>query len=403
MKKLRDKLVKTPLGVNGVALGTMGIATTGTFLLSYIKDNPAINWFGLALQILCMSICVFYISLTIIRYSLQPKVIWEEIKLPHVAGMIGVLFLCFCLLGNSCGWIVSTFVTNNPSLKFKLLIAPSIVVFLAVTCQFIYLGFFLKIVLFKKETFKGEAYASWFVPLVGLAISAAYADNLGDVLPLYYWQGIWFVGFIIFIIMYPFVFYKFLFKPHSKEENIPSMAIFASPANMLAVGFLVSFNPHRNAQYGLEQTVLNDQLFFQVISIILFCFGAVSVALYYAILVKSLILKKYSMTWTSLTFPAAVSATGTIKFDEYFFNNSTNEYTYLGVYYVLFIIGLFLFFTSLALVIFCNIKYARIMYHIWVIESETLPSTSGITAAKQRKLLKQLAEHFHRNNKINHH
>ncbi|MHA3828782.1 SLAC1 family transporter [Mycoplasma sp. HF14] len=398
MKNLREKLIKTPLGVNGVALGTMGIATTGTFLLSYVNTNPSVNWFGLALQILCMSICLFYISLTIIRYCLQPKVIWDEISKPHVAGMIGVLFLCFCLLGNSTGWIVTTFVTNNPSLKYYLLIAPSIVVFLAVTCQFIYLGFFLKIVLFKKETFKGEAYASWFVPLVGLAISAAYADNLGDVLPLWYWQGIWFVGFVIFIIMYPFVFYKFLFKPHSNQENIPSMAIFASPANMLAVGYLVSFNPHRTDIYGLSQTVLNNQMFFQIISIILFCFGTVSVALYYAILVKSLKLRKYSMTWTSLTFPAAVSATGTIKFAEYFFNNSTNKYSYSGVYWVLFAFGVFLFLTSLALVLFCNYKYACIMYSIWFIE----PADSNKKESRIRKESKRFFTKNFNRNRINH-
>ncbi|SJZ45673.1 hypothetical protein [Mycoplasmopsis verecunda] len=372
MKNLKEKLLKTPLGVNGVALGTMGIATTGIFILDHFQYSSVVRWieygvdlrwFQLALQILCITICLFYISLTCIRYSLEPRTIYHEMKIPHVAGMIGVLFLCFCLLGNSFGWIFTTFIADK-ELRYNLLIAPSIIVFIAVTCQFIYLGFFLKIVLFKKETFKGEAYASWFVPLVGLAISAAYSDNLGDVLPLYYWQIVWFVGFAIFIIMYPFVYFKFLFKPHAKEENIPSMAIFASPANMMAVGFLVSFNPHRN-DLGLNMTVFNNAVFYQVISIILFCFGAISVGLYYAILVKSLMMKKYSMTWTSLTFPAAVSATGTIKFAEYFFLKTIDSYSFEGAYWTLIVIGVFLFLTSLALVIFCNIKYGIIMRKIW--------------------------------------
>ncbi|WLP85429.1 hypothetical protein [Mycoplasma seminis] len=368
MQNIKEKLLATPLGVNGVALGTMGIATTGTFLLDYLKH--ATKWANmmyiqLALQVFCMCICVFYVVLTCIRYSLQPKTIWEEIKVPHVAGMVGVLFLCFCLLGNSLGWILTTFIQDKV-LRHYLLILPTIIVVTAVTCQLIYLGFFLKFVLFKKEAWLGEAYASWFVPLVGLAISAAYVDDLGDIMPLYYWQAIWFLGFAIFLIMYPYVFYKFLFKPHSRSSDIPSMAIFASPANMMAVGFLVAFNPHRlEAPLAYSQTIFNNILFFQIISIILFCYGAVSVALYYAILVKSLMLKKYSMSWTSLTFPAAVSATGTIRFAEYFFHNETNAYTFEGVYWVLFAIGIFLFFTSLALVVFCNIKYAKIMNNIW--------------------------------------
>ncbi|MFV8471808.1 hypothetical protein ACNQ2A_00090 [Mycoplasma sp. 1458C] len=389
--RIKEKISATPLGVNGVAVGTMGIANTGTFLLDLLYKQLNLNYFNiryvqLTLQIICISICIFYISLTCLRYIMNKKQIWEELKIPHVAGMVGVLFLSLCILGNSFGWIYANFITDAKT-RYILLIGPNILVFTTTLCQICYMILFIKIVLIKKEVMRGEAFASWFVPLIGLGLSTAYANDLGDLIPLYYWQIIWFVAFGMFLVMYPFVFYKFLFKPHSRESDIPSMAIFASPANMLASGFLVSFSPHRGdltvipqiigKSHHLTMTLFNNDAFFQVVTIILFCYGAVSVALYYSILIKSLKLWKYNLSWTSLTFPASISASGTIHFALFYFNEARFD----AIRITLITIGLVLFTTSLILTIFVNVKYGKIMYNIWI-KNELKPTPKKLQPAK---------------------
>ncbi|MGV2392979.1 UNVERIFIED_CONTAM: hypothetical protein O8I53_08425 [Campylobacter lari] len=86
----------------------------------------------------------------------------------------------------------------------------------------------------------------------------------------------------MFLFSYPICIYKFLFTPHSHNQNIPTMAIFASPANMLGLGFLISFNPNREIK-----NFLNNQIFYDVVSIILFLFCALSTLLYFVIYIKS--------------------------------------------------------------------------------------------------------------------
>ncbi|QGZ97547.1 hypothetical protein GE118_01890 [Mycoplasma sp. NEAQ87857] len=352
-----NKIKSIPLALNAVGLGTMGIATTGTFIVTTFFQNNflTLKWYLLALQIFCIAFCIFYVSLIFLRYfSLKITQLKKEIKDPESVGSVGVTLLCLCILSNSFGWIYTNFLPDN-QLRYILFIITNIHIFIAISLQLIYLVFFLKNILFKPKYFKNEAYASWFVPLVGLAISVAYINNLDNILPLWYWQSIWWLGFIIFAIMYPLVLYKFLFKPHQDHKNIPSMAIYASPANMLSVGFLVAFDPER-----YNGTIFNYQPFYQIIAIILFCWAALSVCLYLSILIKSLKLHQYSFSWTSLTFPASVSATGTIMFGELFFQPHM-----IYAFYALVIIAIMLFITSLSLVIFVNIKYINKLINIF--------------------------------------
>ncbi|WP_426461392.1 hypothetical protein [Mycoplasma hafezii] len=363
----KEKWNDVPLGINSVALGTMGIATAGTFLSTElyhrITDNPMVltrlNYFLCALEIFCIVVCCFYLFFVLTKYFiLKFKHLPSEFQRPSMVGSVGVTMLCFCVISNSLGWVMTNMISDQQT-RYYALIFPNILAFCAVSMQLFYMFFFFKKYIFKKGVIYQKAYASWFVPLVGVGISAAYADNLGDLLPIWYWQAIWFLAFGVFVITYPVFLYRFLFKPHTDEKHIPSMAIYASPANMLGLGFLVAFNPDRNLA-GFTVNALNNVYFYEVVSIILFSWGVVSVVIYGAVYIKSLKLKEHWLAYGALTFPAAVSASGTAFYARYFFLQD-----FVAAYWTLFVVAVLLFLMSFYIVALLNVKYSKLLFEIF--------------------------------------
>ncbi|WP_027334967.1 SLAC1 family transporter [Mycoplasmopsis felifaucium] len=364
---IRQKLSKTPLAVNTVALGSMGVCASLTVLSTNIYKNvnnvnlPNFGlWSLLAIHILCISICVFYLTLLTIKYCILGfQQIKTELNDPTTAGPVAVSLLVLCTLDNSFGWIYTNFI-NNLAIKWWLLLTVNIYLVIVVFFQFAYFILFLKRIWFKKESWKGEIFASWFVPLIGISITPGYVNNLGDILPIMFWQIEWFVGFIVFIIMYPLVLYKFLFHPHAHKRNIPSMAIYSSPANMLSIGFLVAFDPQRYTHESFMTSSLNSEYFYQVFAIIMFTLASLSVCLFLAIFTKSMMLHKYSYSWGSLTFPSSISATGCALYAKYLFFNS-----HIAIYWTCIAFSVLMLSISFAITLFVNIKYAIVLNKIF--------------------------------------
>ncbi|WP_156954220.1 hypothetical protein [Mycoplasma buteonis] len=361
-----NKWKNVPLGINSIALGTMGIATSLSFLSTEFFERffatqttiNNLNYFLLAVYILCIFICLFYLFFVISKYLiLKFQHLPDEFNKPTMVGSIGVTLLCLCIISNSIGWIITTFVID-PNTRYYSLIFPNILVFLANVFQLIYMFLFFKKYILGKNWTKEKAYGSWFVPLVGIGISAAYADHLGDVLPIWYWQSIWFLSFLSFLFTSPIFLYRFLFKPHTDTKHIPSMAIYSSPANMLGLGFLVAFNPDRGKE--LQSNFLNNEYCYQVVSIFLFCWSILGVLIYAVIFVKSMKIKNYWFTYGALTFPASVSASGTAYFARYLFLEH-----FTAIYWFLYIVAIILFFMSLYVVIYLNFKYMKLLTQIF--------------------------------------
>ncbi|WP_027334226.1 hypothetical protein [Mycoplasma elephantis] len=368
MKNFKEKCKSIPLAVNTVALGSMGIASALASLTTNIyknKNNANLPLSGLytilAIQIFCILICIFYLIMLCFRYySLGIKQIKLELLNPEIVGPVAVTLLDFCTLANSFGWIYSTFLKNE--LKWWFLLSVNVYIFFVIALQIAYFIFFIKKIWSKKESWLGEIYSSWFVPLIGVSITPGYVNNLGDILPLLFWQLEWFIGFGTFIIMYPLVLYKFLFKPHSHPKNIPSMAIYSSPANMLSIGFLSAFDPFRTKNTNMTQNLLNNQVFYDIFVIIMYCWAALSVCLFFAIFVKSMMLHQYSHSWGALTFPSSISATGNALFAYYLFFNS-----HITIYWTSIAFSVFLLLISFSITIFVNIKYAIEIHKVfWI-------------------------------------
>lgn len=365
--KIKEKLSEIPLAVNTVALGTMGISASLTCLTTEVYKSankmnlPMSGLYSLlGIHIFCICVCIFYLTLLAIKLSIVGfQKFKEDLVNPELTGPLAVTLLDFCTLTNSFGWIYTNFITDSKT-QWGLLLSVNIYTVIVVFFQITYFILFIKHIWFKKASWTGEIFASWFVPLIGVSITPGYINNLGDILPALFWQIEWFIGFTTFAIMYPLVLYKFLFQPHTHKKNIPSMAIYASPANMLSIGFLYAFDPHRLDHGYKSQSALNNEIFYQVFAIMMFCWAALSVCLYLIIFAKAMMLPKYSYSWGALTFPSSISATGNALYTHYLFINS-----HIAIYWTAIAFSVFLLTLSFIITVFVNVKYARELNRIF--------------------------------------
>ena len=85
---------------------------------------------------------------------------------------------------------------------------------------------------------------SWFVPPVGIVVAAVTGTNMG--FPQVS-QVIVYIGTVLYIILFPFIFYRIIFHDPLADDRFPAFAVMGAPANLCLCGYLSAFTDYNTA------------------------------------------------------------------------------------------------------------------------------------------------------------
>lgn len=345
-------LSKIPLALSGYALGLGGL---GGAIINFISEfnNSSNSSILLTIETVIYTLLTLYSFIILIivmsRFIYCFNLLKSELKTPNKSGFIATAFMCICQLGGYIGWMFTNYIPNDFEAKFYLFIVPNVIVLVSLMLHFIFLYYFFKYIFIPHNYSNDEIFASWFVPLIGIVICVTCFNNLGNLIPVLFYQTLWFIGLFLYFWVWPVVIYKFLFLPHSSENDKPSMGIFTAPANLLSVGFLDAFNPNNKFK-----SVLNNEMLFRALGSFMIFFVATSIVIMLAVLVYSYKKQGFSILWTSFTFPTAVAATSLFKFAHNFF---IGEGSIIATHYLFFSLATILLIISLTIITCLNVPH----------------------------------------------
>ena len=148
---------------------------------------------------------------------------------------------------------------------------------------------------------------SWFVPPVGIVVAAVSGSNMG--FPQVS-QVIVYIGTVLYIILFPFIFYRIIFHDPLADDRFPAFAVMGAPANLCLCGYLTAFTDYNTA-------LLN----------FLLGLGLFTTFKVYLSLIRAFRIK-FIPLFAAYTFPLAVGAQALLKYANY--SKSINgEYSYI--------------------------------------------------------------------------
>ena len=148
---------------------------------------------------------------------------------------------------------------------------------------------------------------SWFVPPVGIVVAAVTGTNMG--FPQVS-QVIVYIGTVLYIILFPFIFYRIIFHDPLADDRFPAFAVMGAPANLCLCGYLSAFTDYNTA-------LLN----------FLLALGLFTTFKVYLSLIRAFQIK-FIPLFAAYTFPLAVGAQALLKYANY--SKSVNgEYYYI--------------------------------------------------------------------------
>ncbi|WP_300365516.1 TDT family transporter [Brachyspira sp.] len=137
---------------------------------------------------------------------------------------------------------------------------------------------------------------SWFVPPVGIVVAAVTGSNMG--FPQVS-QAIVYIGTAIYIIIFPFIFYRIIFHEPLPDDKFPAFAVMGAPANLCLCGYLTAFPTYNTA-------VLN----------FLLGLGLFTTFKVYLSLIRAFRIK-FIPLFAAYTFPLAIGAQALLKYANY--------------------------------------------------------------------------------------
>lgn len=137
---------------------------------------------------------------------------------------------------------------------------------------------------------------SWFVPPVGIVVAAVAGANMG--FPQVS-QIIVYIGTVLYIIIFPFIFYRIIFHEPLPDDRFPAFAVMGAPANLCLCGYLTAFQTYNTA-------LLN----------FLLALGLFTTFKVYLSLIRAFRIK-FIPLFAAYTFPLAVGAQALLKYANY--------------------------------------------------------------------------------------
>ncbi|WP_304333208.1 TDT family transporter [Brachyspira innocens] len=137
---------------------------------------------------------------------------------------------------------------------------------------------------------------SWFIPPVGIVVAAVAGANMG--FPQVS-QIIVYIGTVLYIIIFPFIFYRIIFHEPLPDDRFPAFAVMGAPANLCLCGYLTAFQTYNTA-------LLN----------FLLALGLFTTFKVYLSLIRAFRIK-FIPLFAAYTFPLAVGAQALLKYANY--------------------------------------------------------------------------------------
>ncbi|ADV34819.1 hypothetical protein MBIO_0617 [Mycoplasmopsis fermentans PG18] len=322
----KNKLEKVPLGLGGLALGISGLAGAYNGAFNEFKNSSngkLINNVSIGIQAFWMLIAFALAFIVCLRFIKARHVFNKEAKAPNTAAFIPTLLMTFISIFTFIASILNTYLEASEAKKW--LYIPLVFSFIAFILQIAYLITFIVLIIVQHDFKYDEAFASWFIPTVGFVILTFGANNYQNIIPLLFYQILWFIGLLFCFLIFILVAFKVAFVGHKNHQDIPSLAIFCAPAMVLSFAFLTLFDPKNP-----NANILNNYVILYTFTGILFLFILVGWAAYFYSLAISIKSKKFYFTWACFTFPIEISSTALFKYAQVVFTKDLNVYVHFA-------------------------------------------------------------------------
>ena len=272
----KEFIKKVPIPICGLALG---LASLDRFLL--IWDRSEFYTFSIFALISFLIAALFTL-----RIIFDPKGVAKDTENPALFAVLPTYTMTLMLLSahaeKHIGGIIG-------SIGFAVWIG-------AVIASFVFMFFFVKRFFLKLSVEK--MLPSWIIIFVGYVVASSTSPVFGmqTLGQLLFWSG-----FVCYLTLLPLLVYRTVFVRNIPEAFVPTVAIFAAPVNLCAVGCLAAY----------------DMAPPEIVIALLAVLGAIS---YVAVIgyLPIMLNRKFYPSYAALTFPLVISAVA-------FYN--------LGIYY----------------------------------------------------------------------
>ena len=304
-----------PIGLTGLGLGVGGLGNLYAAIFKEHVTNNVINYS--IIQVICTTITIIFLILILLRNLAHKKTFTNEIKHPLLSSFIPTICMSTMVVAGFFG-VIGDMINYgiNGSLNTTIPIASSvfkgigiIIWYLAVLGHLIFFSMFIYHVFLKHDTKNNNLFASWFVPPVGIIVACTVVGSFNGLnwIPNIFAQIIWYFGFILYLIAFPFITYKLIVHKDLTRSTLPSFAIYGAPANLSLVGFITIF----------KDVGYYPDIFKTIIIGFLTILGLLTTLTVY-IMFFWIFKIKFNPTYASLTFPLAIGATSIFKSSTFF-------------------------------------------------------------------------------------
>lgn len=317
LRTLAHRIQHLPTALTGLALGLCGIAAVLDTIFKQYYVHPRTDWW---ISIGFIAVATVLLLLATIRNCVHPKVLGFDTKDPLLSSFLPTYSMTLmCIAGFIAGWQVGDGFGKTPPCQ----VIGAIIMCLAVLIQIVFIVYFAKNVLAKHKWHEHSMYGSWLVPTVGPATASTFAGRFDEhILPIGFFQAIWFFAFSTYIVLFIIVTYALLFKKQPDKEKFPSIAVYFAPPNLVLAGFLQAFAiPSVNHLYDHTPEVVAfsgaNHDFINVMLILMGCMAFTYTIVLWFFVVKIFIGNKFGYIFAALTFPLAIGAASMVYMHGY--------------------------------------------------------------------------------------
>ena len=358
---LKHRTQHLPVALTGLSLGISGLATALDLILRNNINCNYTNFNGWWISIPLIFIATVIVLLITFKHILHPKILMFDARNSLASSFLPTYSMTImCIGGFLAGWQYHH--GNLPPLQ----IIGAILLCIGVIVQIIFICFFSIFILKKHKWHNDSMYGSWFVPMVGISTASTFAGRFNNnILPLEFFQAIWFFAFISFLILFPIITYSLLFKKKCDTNKFPSIAVNFAPPNLLLASFCQSFAiPSLNPNTTIFD--FHNNKFINIMLIILISFGFVYTIILYLFIIRIFKINKFDYIFASITFPLAIGCIATTNVSMYFdgLYNKFNAPFIFQIKNFFQILGYICTFIATILIIYIMIKFFIKAWHI---------------------------------------
>lgn len=261
------KLQNQPMFNMPTAIGSLALALAGLGNV-WIGVFPFLDLFALT-----MSIIGFIIVLALmLKYIFNPRLLFTDLK--HYA------------IGAAMFPAMMTLMVVSKTWSDYYLMASFYLWWFAIG---LYLCLLVVFLYYRITTFdRDHILPSWFVPPVGIAITAVTFHPMGDYALV---EKLLFFGIGAYFFILPLMQYRLVVGKSIKIQNLPTIAILAAPPNLCLSGYLSFINEPKMG------------MIFALLALSLFMTATIYLSLF------TILKLPFTPAFAALTFPAVIGAT----------------------------------------------------------------------------------------------